>query len=500
MSTSSLSHENRLSADSDAVSTPVTIAYGDGVGAEIMEATLRIIREAGAQLAVETIEIGQRVYNMGSSSGIIPSSWESLHRTKVLLKAPITPPQGKGQKSLDITLRKALGLYANILPISMARPKNKTLAPALDIVVIKENEEDLYAGIEYRQSEDSLQAIKLITRSGCERIIRCAFDYAIKHDRQKVTCMSKNTIMELTDGLFYEVFKDIAGEYSAITAEHYTIDKGAALLATTPDIFDVIVTENLYGDIITEIAAELSGAKWFSASSHIGETFAIFEPMHDSALDIADQNIANPSGMLHAAIMMLVHIGQYDAASKVHNAWYKTIEDGIHTEDMHSDESGSHKVGTSIFADEVIARMGQKPSQFTPVDYRVNDSFPVSDSDSVQRLESRCELIGFDLYIKAGDKSIDEYAALLSSMATDGLSLSNLSNKGLKVWPDVNTSKMHLTDQYRARFRMPTEKTTKNTALIELLTHAHEKNIDVIHTENLYLFDGMPGFSLSQGE
>ncbi|MDE3061415.1 MAG: NADP-dependent isocitrate dehydrogenase, partial [Pseudomonadota bacterium] len=286
----------------------ITVAYGDGIGPEIMEATLHILKEAGADIAVETIEVGERVYNMGASSGILPSAWETLKRNKVLLKAPITTPQGKGYKSLNVTMRKTLGLYANIRPTQSYHPFVKTPHPKMDLVIVRENEEDLYAGIEYRQSEDCFQSLKIITRSGSERIIRYAFDYAMQNNRKKVTCMSKDNIMKMADGLFHRLFDEIGQEYPSLTKEHYIIDIGAARIAAKPEIFDVIVTENLYGDIISDIAAEVSGSVGLAGSSNIGEDFAMFEAIHGSAPDIAGKNMANPSGILQSAVMMLVHI------------------------------------------------------------------------------------------------------------------------------------------------------------------------------------------------
>lgn len=483
----------------DPLAVPITVAYGDGIGPEIMEATLRILREAGAKLAVESIEVGERVYNMGASTGILPSSWESLRRTKVLLKAPITTPQGKGYKSLNVTMRKTLGLYANIRPTQSYHPFVQTNHPNMDLVIVRENEEDLYAGVEYRQSEDSVQAIKLITRSGSERIVRYAFEYAVKNNRKKVTCMSKDNIMKLADGLFHRIFDEVGKEYPDIQQEHYIIDIGSARIAAKPEIFDVIVTENLYGDIISDIAAEVSGSVGLAGSSNIGEDFAMFEAIHGSAPDIAGKNIANPSGILQSAVMMLIHIGQPEAATKVHNAWLKTIEDGIHTGDIYQEGTSKKKVGTKEFADAVIERMGQKPSQFKAVEYKAAKKDTSKNKMSIVPNPKR-ELVGVDVFFCYGNKSVEECGKLLKGIEGDGLTLANLSNKGLKVWPDADTSGMHLTDQHRARFRTAKDKTITNAAIVALLARAQEQGIDFTHIENLYQFDGQLGFSLGQGE
>jgi len=349
--------------------TPITVSYGDGIGPEIMEATLNIINAAGAKLDIEVIEIGEKVYLAGNSAGIEPQSWDSLRRTKVFLKAPITTPQGGGFKSLNVTTRKTLGLYANVRPCVSFHPYVKTKHPVMDIVIIRENEEDLYAGIEHRQTDEVYQCLKLISRPGSEKIIRYAFEYAVANNRKKVTCFMKDNIMKLTDGLFHKIFDEVALEYPQIEAESWIVDIGAAKMADTPEIFDVIVMENLYGDILSDVAAQITGSVGLAGSANVGENFSMFEAIHGSAPRRAGQNLANPSGLLLGAVMMLNHIGQPDIATKVHNAWLKTIEDGIHTYDIFKEGTSKEKVGTKEFGEAVIARVGQKPSTLKAVDY-----------------------------------------------------------------------------------------------------------------------------------
>src|SRR6266536_4146920 len=290
--------------------TPITVAAGDGIGPEIMSATLAVLEKSGAQLAIEEIEIGERVYRRGASSGIEPSAWESLRRTRVFLKAPITTPQGGGFKSLNVTTRKTLGLYANVRPCVSYDPFVETKHPNMDVVIVRENEEDLYAGIEHRQTEQVTQCLKLISRPGSEKIVRYAFEYARRHNRKKVTCFTKDNIMKLTDGLFHKIFNEIAAEYSDIENEHWIVDIGAAKMADTPNAFDVIVMPNLYGDILSDVAAQIAGSVGLAGSANIGENIAMFEAIHGSAPRRAGQNLANPSGLLLGAVLMLVHIGQ----------------------------------------------------------------------------------------------------------------------------------------------------------------------------------------------
>src|SRR5436305_7214390 len=337
--------------------TAVTVAHGDGIGPEIMAASLRIIQEAGARIAIETIEIGEKVYLRGNSAGIEPSSWESLLRTKVFLKAPITTPQGGGFKSLNVTTRKTLGQYANVRPCVSYHPFVDTKHPNMDVVIVRENEEDLYAGIEYQLTPEVTSCIKLISRPGSEKIVRYAFEYARRHNRKKVTCFMKDNIMKMTDGLFHKVFDEIAAQYPDIEKEAWIVDIGAAKMADTPETFDVIVMPNLYGDILSDVAAQIAGSVGLSGSANIGEKFAMFEAIHGSAPRRAGQNLANPSGLLLGAVLMLVHIGQHDIAERVHNAWLYTMEEGIHTYDVYSEGVSKKKVGTREIAEAVVSNV-----------------------------------------------------------------------------------------------------------------------------------------------
>src|ERR687895_200835 len=349
---------------------PITVAHGDGIGPEIMSATLHILKEAGARIDIETIEIGEKVYLAGNSAGIGPEAWESLRRTKVFLKAPITTPQGGGYKSLNVTTRKTLGLYANVRPCVSYHPFVETKHPSMDVVIVRENEEDLYAGIEYQQTPQVVQCLKLISRPGSEKIVRYAFEYARQNSRKKVTCFTKDNIMKQTDGLFHKVFDEIAKEYADIENEHWIVDIGAAKLADTPEAFDVLVMPNLYGDVLSDVAAQIAGSVGLAGSANIGEHVAMFEAIHGSAPRRAGQNLANPSGLFLGAVMMLVHVGQTDVAELAHNAWLRTMEDGVHTYDIYKEGVSKEKVGTREFAEAVVARIGQKPSQLKAVSYK----------------------------------------------------------------------------------------------------------------------------------
>ena len=476
----------------------ITVAYGDGIGPEIMNATLLVLGAAGAKLEVETIKVGEAVYYRGHTSGIEPSSWDSLRRTKVFLKGPITTPQGGGYKSLNVTIRKSLGLYTNIRPCVSYHPFITTRHPGMDVVVIRENEEDLYAGIEHRQTDEVVQCLKLISRPGCERIVRFAFEYARVHARKKVTCLSKDNIMKMTDGLFHKTFAAIGAEYPQIAKEHLIVDIGSARLADTPGRFDVIVTQNLYGDIITDIAAQMTGSVGLAGSANIGESMAMFEAIHGSAPDIAGRGIANPSGLLLGAVMMLVHLGQTEVAQKIHNAWLKTIEDGTHTPDIYHQGVSRQRVGTQEFAEAVIARLGQYPDQLKPVCY-ASEGLKMELPAYVPRPAAHKQLVGVDVFLHLATADVAGLAERLAASKLDGLELQMISNRGVKVWPDGFPETL-LTDHWRCRYLGSEGSTLPHRTVLELLGRLEQAGFDFIKTKHLYTFDGEPGYSLVQGQ
>jgi len=473
--------------------TKITVAKGDGIGPEIMDATLEIILAAGAKIEIETIDIGEKVYLSGNTSGIARESWDIIRRNKVFLKAPITTPQGGGYKSLNVTTRKFLGLYANVRPCLSLYPFVDTKHPKMDIVIIRENEEDLYAGIEHQQTDEVVQCLKLISRPGCEKIVRYAFEYAKHNGRKKVTCFTKDNIMKQTDGLFHKVFDEIAQEYPEIENEHWIIDIGAAKMADTPEAFDVIVVPNLYGDVLSDIAAQIAGSVGLAGSSNIGEECAMFEAIHGSAPRRAGQNVANPSGLLQGAILMLQHIGQMDIAEKVQNAWLKTIEDGIHTYDIYQEGTSTQKVGTKKFAQAVIANLGQKPKQLQAVEYAEGAQMYLP--KYVRKAPAKKEIVGVDLFVHWSGSQADDLAAQVSQLNHAGLELSMITNRGIKVWPE-GFPETFCTDHWRCRFKG----LGSSAQIPALLEKAISQGIDVIKTENLYEFDGKAAYSLGQGQ
>jgi len=297
----------------------------------------------------------------------------------------------------------------------------------MDIVVIRENEEDLYAGIEHRQTADVVQCLKLITRPGCEKIVRYAFEYAKAYNRKKVTCMVKDNIMKLTDGLFHTVFKEISAEYPEIESNSQIIDIGSAKIAASPQDFDVIVTSNLYGDIISDIVAEIAGSVGMAGSSNIGRNVAMFEAIHGSAPDIAGKKIANPSGLLNGAIMMLAHIGQAEVADKIKNAWLTTLEDGIHTGDIYQEGVSAKKVNTEEFADAIIERLGKTPSKL-PMS-AISKGSGVINIPMYERKETVKQLTGVDVFIDWPGSDPNVIGEGLANIESPGLKLKMITNR-----------------------------------------------------------------------
>ena len=475
----------------------ITVAYGDGIGPEIMNSTIAIMEAAGAQLKYDEIKVGEQVYLSGNQSGISDESWDTLRKNKIFLKAPITTPQGGGYKSLNVTIRKSFGLYSNIRPSKAYSPYVTTHFPKMDLVVVRENEEDLYAGIEHQQTPEVVQCIKLISRPGSEKIIRYAFEYAKANNRKHVTCMTKDNIMKHADGLFHSIFKEVAKEYPEITSDHYIIDIGSARLANDPERFDVIVTLNLYGDILSDIASDISGSVGLGGSANIGDDFAMFEAIHGSAPDIARKGIANPAGLLNGACMMLVHLGQGAVAAKIQNALLKTLEDGIHTGDIYKEGLSSQKVDTDGFEAALIERLGQKPTKFPvvelsearPINIKLKPTAPV-----------KKELLGVDVFLNYDEagRDPDVLGARMEAISTENLKLKVISNRGVQVYPD-GKPEIFKSDHWIVRF-MAIKDTASHIDIIELLGRITNAGLDFIKMENLYLMDGVRAYTLAQGE
>ena len=487
-------------ASTDAIKPiPIAVAYGDGIGPAIMEATLRILEAAKVPIAPETIEIGEKVYLSGVSSGMEPSAWDVLRRTRVFLKAPITTPQGGGYKSLNVTTRKTLGLYANVRPCRSFHPFVQSRHPGMDVTIIRENEEDTYGGIEHQQTPEVTQCLKLISRPGSERIVRYAFDYAQRHGRRRVTCMVKDNIMKITDGLFRQCFEEEAARHPNIEADVMIIDIGTARIADTPGTFDVVVLPNLYGDIVSDVVAQLTGSVGIAGSANIGDDFGMFEAIHGSAPDIAGKGIANPSALIQGSLQMLVHLGLADHANLIQNAWLRTLEDGVITGDLVDARGRRGDAGTDLFANSVIQRLGDEPNTLPRAAFknRQEKAFETR----AKRTRPAKSLGGVDVFLDwdSDGRDPEVLGKKMAALSVDNLALKIITNRGVKVYPE-GFPETFCTDHWRCRFLAPEGQTIEHADVISLLERFRSAGFDFIKTEHLCLFDGERGWSLGQGE
>ncbi|MFT4967390.1 MAG: isocitrate dehydrogenase [Candidatus Deianiraeaceae bacterium] len=478
---------------------PITVARGDGIGPYLMDAVLNILHSAGAKIDVEEITVGEKSYLDGCTSGITEEAWKTIHKNRIFLKAPITTPQGSGYKSLNVTIRKALGLYANVRPCRAYYPFVQTNFPELDLTIIRENEEDLYAGVEYQLTPSVTNTLKILTKEGTEKIIRYAFEYAVKNGRKKVTCMTKDNIMKIGDGMFHSIFNDIASEYPNIEMNHYIVDIGSARLASSPQNFDVIVTLNLYGDIISDIVAEVSGSVGLAGSSNIGTKYAMFEAIHGSAPAMKNKKAANPSGLLSGAIMMLAHIGQGTVATRIQNALFKTIEDGIATKDFYRANISTKLVETEEFSNAIIANLGNEAKKFKSQvfeDFQFSNDF-TQPQKAIQASPIKQDLVGVDFYIACNKETTDFYKEI-SQFSLGDLQFQMMSFRGMIFNENANFAKSLVCDYWRCRFISQSIITQSDTfAIAQKLTNA---GFTISSVFSLYNYNGTRGFTLAQGQ
>lgn len=479
----------------------ITVAHGDGIGPEIMAATLRVLEAAEAPLTLEPVTLGLSAYEQGHATGIPPEAWDTILRNPVLLKAPITTPQGGGYRSLNVTIRTTLGLYANVRPTSSFAPFVHSMHPGMDLVIVRENEEDLYTGIEFRPTAEVAKSVKLITRAGSERVIRYAFEHARAHGRRTVACMTKDNIMKHTDGMFHRVFDEVAAEYPDLRAEHHIIDIGAARLAAQPERFDVIVTLNLYGDILSDIAGQIAGSVGISGSANIGRHHAMFEAVHGSAPDIAGRGVANPSGLINAAVQMLVHLGEAPVAERIANAWLATLESGLHTADLHREGLSEREVTTEEFTDALIERLGAVPERLRPASFETR-SIRIPEPVRATMVRERA---GIDVYLcwDEADRDPAELARRVEA-ATPGsqLGLSLITNRGVTVHP-TGPPGAAVSDHWRCRFlprgtsEAPVGASSAPTldAVLAVPSLLAAAGLEVVGTEVLQRIDGADGYS-----
>jgi isocitrate dehydrogenase len=475
--------------------TTVTAIAGDGIGPEVMLAVQRILAAAGAVIAWEDAEAGAAVFRRGIASGCPQETLDSIARTGLALKGPLETPVGFGEKSANVTLRKFFELYGNIRPVrELLGIRTPFSGRGIDLVIVRENVEDLYTGIEHMQSAGAAQCLKLITEPGCERIIRLAFALTQAEGRKKLACATKANIMKMTEGMMKRVFERVAPEYPDIAASHIIIDNCAHQLVIAPEQFDVIVTTNMNGDIISDLAAGLVGGLGVAPSSNIGDNAAMFEAVHGSAPQIAGKDLANPTALLLSAVMLLRHIGDFAAAEKVEQAVLVTLEEGRNlTGDIAAKGQG---VGTTAFTDQIIANLGRASSeasrQYQPL------KMPVWPDVVWHHASAHREMMGLDVFIETEQRPEALAQSLQAAAEGTEFSLTMIENRGAQVWP-ARTGKPFLVDLFRCRFMLDVPSEGKPSDIASLMgqisAHHHW-----MHVEKLQRFDGADGYTRAQGE
>src|SRR6202162_5636183 len=472
----------------------ITILSGDGIGPEVVDAALAIVKATGVPVEFEKCEAGARAFQKGIVTGIPKETIESIERTRVVLKGPLETPIGYGNRSANVTLRTLFETYSNIRPVrELPGVQTAFTGRKLDIVIVRENIEDLYAGIEYMQTPGVAEGLKLISREGCEKIVKLAFAFAIAEERKAVYCATKSNIMKLTEGLLQHTFEEFAPQYPSIVAKHILIDNCAHQLAMRPEQFDVIVPTNMNGDILSDLTAGLTGGLGFAPSANIGNDVSIFEAVHGSAPDIAGKNKANPTALVLSAAMMLRHIGEGKAANDVEQAVLVTLESGMRTSDM---IGVKNPASTSDFTQAVMSNLGKRSKVSPPRDYKKVDLPPSQLGVNVVLARTR-RVTGVDVYVES-ELEPKALAASLETLAKSStLRLEMITNRGAMVFPS-NGRRVSLVDHFRCRFVPRDDAASLGDAEILSLLKVIGVQHRWMHIEKLQEFDGEPAFSKSQ--
>ncbi len=475
----------------------ITVIPGDGIGPECVESALRLIEAVGAPIKWETREAGASVFKKGLETGVPQETIESIRKTRVVLKGPLETPVGYGEKSANVTLRKLFETYANVRPVrEMPNVPTPYSGRGVDLVVVRENVEDLYAGIEHMQTPGVAQTLKLISRKGCEKIVRFAFEVARAEGRRKVHCATKSNIMKFSEGMLKRAFEAIAPEYPDIEANHIIIDNCAHQLVKRPENFEVIVTTNMNGDILSDLTSALVGGLGFAPSANIGNGIAIFEAVHGSAPKYAGQNVINPTAVILSAVMMLRYLDEFEAAATIENALLHTLEEGkVRTGDVVGYDRGAK---TTEYTEAIIANLGRKPASVPTREYRPIKLPEVSPDPVFVRPETR-RVVGIDVFVESGLMPEPLGEMLSTLVAESAFRLKMISNRGTRVYPPTGTQ-IDVVDHYRCRFILRDEPGDANDEQILELLQRISTRLRWAHVEKLQEFDGAPGYSKAQGE
>jgi isocitrate dehydrogenase len=489
-------HPRRTDVPAEHPRIAVTLIPGDGIGPECVESARRIVEATGAPLDWELAEAGASVFTKGIASGVPQETMDSISRTRVALKGPLETPVGFGEKSANVTLRKLFETYANVRPVrEMPGVRTPYTGRGIDLVVVRENVEDLYAGIEYMQTPGVAQALKLISAKGSERIARFAFEYARSEGRTKVACATKANIMKFSEGEMKRAFERVAPDYPEIEPWHVIVDNAAHQLVKRPEQFEVLVMTNMNGDILSDLSSALIGGLGYAPSANVGNEVAIFEAVHGSAPKYAGKNVINPTAVILSAVLMLRYLGLFDEAAAVEHAVFVTLESGVLTGDVLGYDRGT---STTDYTDAIIGNLGKKTENYT-----VREAKPLvlpkldADPDYV-KAASRA-VVGLDVFVESPLTASELGASLMELTHDTRLSLKMISSRGTKVFPPTGAL-TETGDHFRCRFiikenpgDLPDEDVNQ---LLARISRRHRW----MHIEKLQEFDGELGFTRDQGE
>jgi isocitrate dehydrogenase len=474
----------------------VTVIPGDGIGPEVVQSAQQIIEATGVPIEWEERHAGESIFKQGLPSGVPPETIESIRKTRVVLKGPLATPVGFGEKSANVTLRKLFETYANLRPVrELPGVETRYSGEGIDLVVVRENVEDLYAGIEHMQTPGVAQCLKLISRKGCEKIVRLGFEFARSEGRTRVHCATKSNIMKLTEGTLKRTFEEIAPEYPDIESNHIIIDNCAHQLVKKPSQFDVIITTNMNGDIISDLTSGLVGGLGFAPSANIGSDVAIYEAVHGSAPKYAGKDVINPTAVILTAVLMLRHLGEFEAAESIEHAVLVTLESGIRTRDIAGDEGAT---GTKAYTAAIIDNLGKRSATWTVRNYRPLQLPQVSTAPDFVKAQER-RVVGVDVFLESGSDAETIGRSLETVVSDSPLELKMIGNRGTKVYQPTGAI-TDVVDQWVARFvqRDHAGDIPDSTVLQLLGNIAREHRWS--HVEKLQEFDGEQGFTRAQGE
>lgn len=481
----------------------IAVAKGDGIGPEIMDAVLSIFEAAKVPLEYDFVDMGKWVFDKGYSNGMTPEAQETIETLGILFKGPMETPKGKGVKSVNVTARKTWNTYANKRTFQTLHGVDTVFSKAgipIDITIVRENIEDTYGGVEHMITNDVALSRRFITRQGSMQVIKYAFEMAQKKGARRITCGHKANIMKLTDGLFLDVFYEVARQYPDLNADDVIVDDLCMKLVSKPDLFDVVVLTNLQGDIVSDLCAGLVGGLGFAPSANIGDHISIFEAVHGTAPDIAGKNIANPTALLLSGFGMLRHLGLMETAAMIENALLYTLESGKHTGDF--GDRNTPSLNTMEFAQAIISNFGKEP-EHNPKPLLDNHSVIPSicrlkNNPMLESVENEQEfIVGVDMFIESNEQP-GAVAEKCLKHTRDLFKLVTISNRGTQVWPKGSVF-TNLVNQYTCRFESIGEVPLTQTDILELYRRLMN-DFKICSTELLNMWGNKKAYSLAQGQ